>query len=448
MATLNIPAYTLQTDDVQVDAEDNRRYTMRDIGNLETRIKNVEYYTQLSLLEADAQSLQIQDADGFDRFKNGFVVDNFTGHNVGDVGNNDYKLAIDRARGEARTLFNEDNVELIERDDDGTAIVAADRTAANYQKTGDLITLPYTETNYIEQPFASKTENLNPFLVFDWIGDIDLDPPVDEWKETRTAPEIVVNVNGTFDNLAINAGLDNTSISEIPVGTEWNEWQDQWSGNPRTTQRWVGNQLIETTNRDVVQTRAGIRTTIVPQAVRQSLGNRVISVAFVPFIRSRTITFSAYGLRPNTRVYAFFDNIDVSTYVTPNGGSLGGNIVTDANGFVTGTFAIPDPNTTSNPRWRTGKRVFRLTSSSTNSADATAVATSAEGDYDAKGLLETTQEAIVSTREARTQRTSTTGTRTETRTSNRVIATRQPQNDRSPPPPKKKRRPISAIIYC
>ena len=87
--------------------------------------------------------------------------------------------------------------------------------------------------------------------------------------------------------------------------------------------------------------------------------------------------------------------------MTPNGGALGGNLTTDANGFVTGTFAIPDPNTSSNPRWRTGKRVFRLTSSSTNSQDRTAVATSAEGDYDAKGLLETTQEAIVSTREGK-----------------------------------------------
>ena len=56
---------------------------MRDIGRLEKRIQNVEYYTQLSLLEFDAQSLQIQDANGFDRFKNGFVVDNFSDHNVG-----------------------------------------------------------------------------------------------------------------------------------------------------------------------------------------------------------------------------------------------------------------------------------------------------------------------------------------------------------------------------
>src|SRR6056300_1454143 len=426
LATLTIPSYTLRTSDVTIEEEDNRRYTMRDIGKLENRIKNIEYYTQLSLLEADAQSLQIQDADGFDRFKNGFVVDNFSGHNVGDVGNNDYKLSIDRARGEARTPFNEDVIELEERDDDLTAIVAADRTAANYARTGALVTLPYTETTLFEQPYATKTENLNPFLVFDWIGDITLDPPVDEWKETRVAPELVVNVNGTFDNLAINAGLDNTSVTEIPVGSEWNEWQDQWSGNPRTNTRWQGNNLVNTTSQDVVQTRSGIRTTIIPQTVRQSLGNRVISVAFVPFIRSRTVTFEAYGMRPNTKVYPFFDNIDVSAYVTPDGGSLGGNVLTDSNGYVKGTFAIPDPNTSSNPRWRTGTRVFRLTSSSTNSEDKTAVATSAEADYSAKGLQETVQEAIVSTREARTVRQTTTERRSITRTSSRVIAQRDP----------------------
>ena len=52
--------------------------------------------------------------------------------------------------------------------------------------------------------------------------------------------------------------------------------------------------------------------------------------------------------------------------MTPSGGSLGGNLNTDANGAISGTFAIPDPNVDANPRWRTGKRVFRLTSSSTN----------------------------------------------------------------------------------
>ncbi len=71
--------------------------------------------------------------------------------------------------------------------------------------------------------YSSATENLNPFLIFDWIGNIELDPPVDEWKETRTAPEIVANVAGSFDNLARDRGLNNASTTEIPVGTEWNE---------------------------------------------------------------------------------------------------------------------------------------------------------------------------------------------------------------------------------
>ena len=430
LATITIPSYTLNTDEVTIQKQDNRRFTMRDIGRLEKRIQNVEYYTQLSLLEADAQSLQIQDANGLDRFKNGFVVDNFTGHNVGDVGNNDYKLAIDRAKGEARPMFNEDNIELEEIDDDGTSIVAADRTAANYQLTGDVVTLPYTETSVIDQPFATKSENLQPYMIFNWIGDIDLDPPLDEWKETSRAPDIVVNLNGTFDNLRRAMGLSNENISDIPLGTEWNEWQDQWSGNPRSNTSQNGNVVTTTTNRDVVQTRGGVRTEVGPQTVIQSLGDRVVGINFVPFIRSRTISFTAQGMRPNTRVFPYFDEQLITAYVTPSGGSLAGNLNTDANGAVSGTFAIPDPNVDANPRWRTGKRVFRLTSSSTNAnLNSSDSATSAEADYSAKGLQETVREAIVSTREVRVIRRQVSDTRRITRSSSSSVTLPPPQNN-------------------
>ena len=45
--TLEIPAYTLSTEDITITRVDNRRFTMRDIGKLEGRIENLEYYTQL-----------------------------------------------------------------------------------------------------------------------------------------------------------------------------------------------------------------------------------------------------------------------------------------------------------------------------------------------------------------------------------------------------------------
>ena len=98
--TLSLSPYTFSEEEIEIEQVDNRRYTMRDIGKLERRIDNLEYYTQLSLLETQTENLQIQDADGFDRFKNGFIVDNFTGHGIGDVGNLDYKVSMDMAMGE------------------------------------------------------------------------------------------------------------------------------------------------------------------------------------------------------------------------------------------------------------------------------------------------------------------------------------------------------------
>jgi len=269
--------------------------------------------------------------------------------------------------------------------------------------------------------------NVNPFDVFTWSGNVKLTPPTDEWKETARAPELVINQSGAFDTLVSNLG--NPNLNSFEIGTVWNEWQDFWTGAPRDvgsrdisgTQQ-SGRRLFRrteiTTEQTVSQTRTGIRQRLVPQVVRRSIGDRIVNFAFVPFIRNRTITYEATRMKPNTRVYAFFDNIDVSSYITPNLGNLGDAIVTDNSGAATGTFTIPDPKVDGNPRWRTGQRVFRLTSSSTNNTTSD-VETSAEADYVASGILETVQNTIVSTREPRLVRESTTDTRSITRTSTR-----------------------------
>ena len=432
--TLFIPSYTLDTADVGIEAVDNRRYTMRDIGKLEKRIENVEYYTQLSLLETSAQGLQIQDANGFDRFKNGFVVDNFTGHGIGDAGNTDYKVAMDMAKGEMRPTFNEDAIALEERDDDGTIITAADRVAAQYAKTGDLITLPYTEATLIDQPYASKTVNVNPFGIFTWIGSVALTPQTDEWKETERAPDLVIsNDDGTWDTLVKNSG--NPNLKSVELGTVWNEWQNHWTGvsTSNSTERYkqrgghgwrVMQRDIQSTTRTGTKTRTGIRQVLVPKTVIQNVGDRVISIAFVPFIRSRTVSFAATRLKPNTRVYPYFDNESITAYVTPTGGSLAGNLITDANGAVSGSFAIPDPKDSTKPRWRTGERVFRLTSSPTNDLTS-APDTAANAEYIARGIIETVQNTIISTRTAGIEFRATNETEAVTQTTTTRGAARQ-----------------------
>jgi len=438
LSTIFLNPYTLNTNDLSIQKVDNKRYTMRDIGRLETRIANVEYYTQLSLLETQTQNLQIQDAQGFDRFKNGFVVDNMTGHGVGDPTNLDYRVSMDMANGMMRPMFNSESVQFIEAGSDGSTITESKRSNSNYKKTGALITLPYTEVTSIEQPYASHYENVNPFSVFTWAGSVTLDPPSDEWKETNRVPDLIVNQQGSYDTLVNNLG--NPNLTSVEIDTVWNEWQDSWTGAPvetttsggayRGRNNVAGNgrgaggwtvlaqDVTTTTSQQITQTRTGIRSALVPNIVQTSLGDKVLSVAFVPFIRSRTINFTATRLKPNTKVYPFFDNVAIASYVTPTGGSLGGDLISDDNGALSGSFTIPDPTVDSNPRWRTGKKIFRLTTNSTNGE--TDVETSAEGEYNAQGLLNTVQNTVISTRESILARQTVTDTQNITRSSTRT----------------------------
>lgn len=215
LARFFIPAYTFTPDSVQSKRYKTQRFTMKDIGLLQDRIENVEYYTALSLLERDAESFEITDANGLNRFKSGFIVDNFSGHRVGDVFHPDYNVSIDMMDNELRPIGDSRNVTLIE-----SATTDSERSGAGYQKTGDLITLPYTEEVFVEQPYATRVENVQPFMTSNWVGKIELKPSSDTWFETLTAPAVIVNVEGNFDSV----------VASADIGTIWNAWETVWSG--------------------------------------------------------------------------------------------------------------------------------------------------------------------------------------------------------------------------
>ena len=362
----------------------------------------------------------------FDRFKNGIIVDNFTGHGIGDVSDNDYSISMDMAKGELRPSHHMDNSNLIESDSalgSSTAMTDTIRTTNGYQKTGDLITLPYTEFTEIEQQYASTTVNLNPYDTISFVGNVVIDPDQDDWMETEVLPEMTIEIPGVFDTLTNGAG---EAVQELNLGTVWDEWNNNWSsvdiaGTEETSRRrdrrpnWP---FIRDVNRTTVdtqeinnRTRTGTRTTLQPGGLRNtSIGNRVVQVAFATFIRARDISFTASGMKPGTRIFPFFDSEDVSIYVTPTGSSAGAALTTDAAGSATGVFSIPTPTVSTNPKWRVGKRVFRLTSSSTNSKVDGLITTSAETDYTAKGMIQTVQGTVMSTRETIVQRTTSTDT--------------------------------------
>ncbi len=314
IATLFIPPYTKNVKDIKVYQRDNRRYTMKDIGKLDRRISNLEYYTSLNLLEKDTETLQIKDSvTGLDKFKNGFVVDQFTGHGVGDVKNPDYKCATDSEQRILRPMHFTTSVDIVEDLASGVA-----RSSANYQKTGDVLTLPYTEDILVFNPNASRMIDVNPYKIGAFRGQVYLLPENDSWKDVERRPDLNVIDDDNYDAIAFMA-------EELGVtGTKWNEWQTNWTGssstsvNFETTSGFV-TQGFQTTTTVTTGTssQSGTQTTLQSSVNSQDYGDRVVDVAYAPYMRERAITFIAKNLKPNTIFYPFFDTTDVAEYVMP-----------------------------------------------------------------------------------------------------------------------------------
>ena len=401
LASIRIPAYTFSVDNIVITREKHQRFTMKDIGNLQTRIGNLEYYTHLSLLERQAESFEITDANGLNRFKSGFVVDAFQGHRLGDVEHKDYKCSIDMERNELRAQGTYKNVSFVELNATDAA-----RANNNYQRTGDVFTLPYTEVVAIEQPYATRTERVTPVLLSNWTGQIALSPSGDDWFETEVAPALIVNEEGNFNSIAASAN----------IGTVWNAWETQWSGSQsflHENAQVSFQDSIDAGSRTTGPVRTGVRTEVVEKVDLESRGTKVISTALIPFVRAKDITFDGFDFLPNTQVYPFFDAQAVGSFTRPsvgfstNDASLvnGDAIITSPSGRVKGTFSIPDPKISGNPQFRTGQVSFRLTSSPTNIVSTDPV-TAGETNYSAVGILETLQETIIATRNAEIRRTS------------------------------------------
>ena len=313
--------YTEGPGSISVSMMDNRRYTMRDIGKLEKRISNLEYYTSLNLLEKDTMDMKVTDADGNDRFKNGFIVDQFQNHNVGATANPDYRVAIDANRGELRPFHTSKNVNL------KINTVESSGYALKEQK----IYLPYSSQLVMEQDKSSKTINVNPFAIFSFRGSLQLFPSTDDWKETNQAPDIVTDKRDEYEV------FEHLLPADGVMGTEWGEWENNWTGvetgstnvtrnswhqdlafkQSRGLTHWgVPRTSTRTTQQTRVgtKTRTGQQTTVAPLDKTESYGTKTLKTEVIPYIRSRNVYFSAEKMKPNTKLYAYFDGVSVSEF--------------------------------------------------------------------------------------------------------------------------------------
>ena len=305
IAQITLPPYLYDTiNEPNIRLFDNRRFTMRDIGALEKRIENLEVMTSLSALELDTKSLEVKDADGLNRFKTGFVVNNFKDRSFidfrpesgsrceVDVVNRELISAIDFWSIKAELALNP-NIDPASADLNSNLQLLD----PNCKKTGDIITLDYTEVDWLDQPQATRVENVNPFNVITHAGAIILDPPSDNWARTIYVDNFRTESTGArwveTSNIVSNNTTTNTDRNSV-----FTEFPDE-SAQRVTTTTVTTTQRVE---RSFTNTLEG------PSKEFDFVESVKVDGVADPFMRSRNVYFAASGLKPLTQHYHYLDS--------------------------------------------------------------------------------------------------------------------------------------------
>jgi hypothetical protein len=354
------------------------RHTMRDIGRLKKRVKDLEYYNSLSLMESSVSDLTIPDENGIDRFKNGTFIDPFGDHSLADSGNRDYKISVDKKNKEIRPIFDVDGFDFAYKDGSGVAL------------SGDLVTLDYTEKTLIEQLKATTTRNIE-FSAYRFIGVLNLFPDIDTWCDITTVDKTIdLNPNlkpGTDITTDWNAPTSTTTgatsgAEEYKVYLRYYDEADPGSSYPTpNTLGWkeianrlgldisLGESVIDTlpnlysaltpeeranrirgtfdtmeaalawirssgekgyggqqrffiyrpdgeitTTEQTITTTTGTETTVTVDEELTEIGEFVTDASIMPYIRPQTIKLVATGLKRTSRYHIFFDGENMNNY--------------------------------------------------------------------------------------------------------------------------------------
>ena len=327
IAEIDFAPYGLDEKDFKIRYVGNKRYTMRDIGNLERRLEDLEELTSLTMLELNTRNKAILDSDGFDRLKSGITADNFMDHYQSDKwlenipgaaekANPEYKASIDFVRGELTPRTLENSVELV--------FDSADASNSNVVLRGDNVMLSYTEVEYKFQKSFSRAIEVAPQALPKFVGRMTISPASDNWIDIEKLPKKVIigdpRVSQDPNDTTNWAGTSWTGISTQDLAqAQLGEVVYQGASN---TSSYTTDQFGRVTDHEY-NVRYDVTVTNTPKfkltgatTEIETVGTDLIRANInIPVARSRFVSFKVTGLKPDTRHYFFLQNRDVNDWI-------------------------------------------------------------------------------------------------------------------------------------
>ena len=149
LATLVSPAYTASANDVKIVYNSKPRYTMTDIGTIDSRLGALEKRVKKQGIDIVALNNKVFDRSGSSSnvlYTTGIFVEDFSGFDSGLVTDPQFTVAINTVKKEARPSFSGVTHKLF--------FASNPDSIVNYKD--DIITMPYTEETFIDQTNPSQ----------------------------------------------------------------------------------------------------------------------------------------------------------------------------------------------------------------------------------------------------------------------------------------------------
>jgi hypothetical protein len=295
---------------VSIEPVQHKRFTMQDIANIQKRINNIEFYTVLNALEQKAQSAQIPDVNGLNRFKNGILVDDFSSFATAATGNPDFTCSINKRTNQLTAQQDVSNFALQSE----ILLLTLNKpnpdlfNVFNINKT-NIFSLPYTSSSVTNQQYATSILNVNPFAISVAEGVLDINPPMDNWVDNTQLPDLVIT------DKDIQIYQEGTTVNPLQSG----DWQTL-PGTAITTSTSrvdaAGGTTV-TTSSYVTKNQTSISGTYDRINNTYSINNNYITdISIEPYIRPQQISIRAKGLKINTPVTCTFDGQLINSFVT------------------------------------------------------------------------------------------------------------------------------------
>ena len=291
---------------IKIRATQLKRYTMEDIKNIDQRVKNLEYYSSLNLLEKQTSDAVLPGRTDptLNRFKNGFIVDNFVSKTTGNPLNSEFKAGYDIARQQLTAKFEQYHIDM------------KYNSGANISKMGDIITPRFDQRVIINQDKATQDRRVTSQF-WQYNGSLTLFPDYLSKTDTVKAPQqpVQIDVDVASGTLALLEELNKV----VPIQTTSEEVINEEQDTRLTSTTETDTQRTETF--ETVSTQTIRRTTTGLQGTERTttkkVGEFVTDVSFQPYIPGVDIRFVALGLRPGLRHYVYFDDVNVDEHTFP-----------------------------------------------------------------------------------------------------------------------------------